>query len=273
MKAKIVLRTVLCCAFFCGCIDEEANILPEKEWIDVELGENFFTQENIEKLREAKARFNDFVYKDEEGNYKTHLKSGEEIAVEEETFNFLVKCLDYRRYIEERVAEIQMRRQSEEARSSPVFDPFEYYVLGQIRGIWDAAIKMLGDVSDVVGELIDMVANVCYINISTLTEVVIGWYTGLSMPQIIVPPFVEYPGPVMAFLWDGQCLGSTNAPDGVYAYPNYNLYYGSNPGNYIVVEDGMVWAFHCVGAPYSIYRANPKFFRPEHAYLLDPRRA
>lgn len=270
MRMKVILLSVLYSCLFYNCTEESSYVIQEEELIDVDLSESFFTQENIDKLREAKKRFDEFVYKDEQGDYKVLLESGEEIGITEPTFEYLKGCLIYRRLLNEIRKQIQMERDTEHARSSPMLDPFEYYVLGQLVGMWNMVIGTIAIVEDMIIELVQKVALVCYVRVAILLELIVTYYTGLSSPQFPVPPFCDCPIPVYALNGNGQCFGPTNAPDGIYAYPNYRMSYASFPQFYIVVENGMVWGYGCVNYNYSIFRSSPRFYRDEHTYLAGP---
>lgn len=269
MKVKIVLLSIVCSCLLCNCTEEDSFVIPEEKLIDVDLSENFFTQKNIDDLREAKVRFDEFVYKDNNGDYKTLLESGEEIGITESTFEYLVECLSLRRLADEIGEKIQMRRQLKDAKSSPVLDPFEYYVLGQLAGMWACFTSGIKVTSEILVEVALMVADFCYVAVAVMLEFCLSIFTGTASPQFIVPPFSDYPFPMDELAMDGQYLGPTNAMDGIYAYPNYTPDYSSYPWYYILIDNGNVWGFYCLNHPYSMYRNHPQFFRTEHAYLVQ----
>lgn len=266
MKTKIVFLSILCTFFFCDCTKEYSFTLPEKEWIDIDLTTNFFTQENIDKLKEAKKRFNEFVYKDELGNYKTLLENGKEIAITEPTFDFLVECLKYRPLLDSINNTNLIKKKS---RTSPYMDPYERYVFGQLAGMWNKVVGLIHLTQETIVECAQMVAMTCLVAIATMLEFCVSGFTDITSPQYIVPSFYPCEIQPIALITDGQCLGPTNALPGIYGFLDYNGQGSSFPGYYLVIENGMAWGYFCESNwSYSMYRAYPQFYKDEHRYLV-----
>lgn len=91
---------VVCCIISVSCSEKNDLITNsgKNEYINLKCDKNLFSQkDNIEKLKIAKRRFNQYVYQDEDNKYQVSLKDGKEINVSDDLFEFMKKALCLRK--------------------------------------------------------------------------------------------------------------------------------------------------------------------------------
>lgn len=210
---------------------------------------NLFSQkDNIEKLKIAKRRFNQYVYQDEDNKYQVSLKDGKEINVSDDLFEFMKKALCLRK--EKGKVELDADQ------SSRVygFDPYAMYVIGDIKAMWNHFFaEPLAECVEIMDECLQYLTGVMLITIH--------FANGSFIREVFTFPGIgegcPYTGPFIAVGGEFH----TRLPNGLYPNP-YDRY------QYIAVRQGFARSLPCIGFDWH-RNATPKFYSREDAILVD----